>query len=213
MSLADGERVWMIRTTDPTGLVEDLESAFDPGWVWWSSRGDGASLVAAGVRLAACWDLAAVHRLIRGGWCDDPAQVWALAAGRPEEHIPSSGQLDLLQPASTDRSAEIPTDAADCHRARSARPAADDPNDPRGSGRLPAPRLLAAGLALATPARAGWAELAMWVSGASSTCSSVGARRGPADHRPLGVGGGTLECRAGSDRPAVGRDRGRAGDR
>jgi DNA polymerase-1 len=34
-------------------------------------------LVEAGVRVATSWDIAAVHRLVFGGWRADPARVWA----------------------------------------------------------------------------------------------------------------------------------------
>jgi len=37
-----------------------------------------------------------VHRLLAGGWRDDPARVWALARGLPTDRIPRAGQLDLL---------------------------------------------------------------------------------------------------------------------
>jgi DNA polymerase-1 len=96
VALAYGGRTWLVETTEPEVVVADLEQALAPRWVWWSSQETATGLVAAGVRPAACWDLGAVHRLVAGGWADDPARVWATAAGRPESDIPESGQLDLL---------------------------------------------------------------------------------------------------------------------
>ena len=43
-------------------------------------------LVEAGVRVATCWDLAAVHRLLFGGWRAEPARIWA-AAARPARRL------------------------------------------------------------------------------------------------------------------------------
>ena len=55
---------------DPAGVVAALEP-LAPRWVWWSARVHAAPLVAAGVRPRACWDLAAVARLLHGIWRDD----------------------------------------------------------------------------------------------------------------------------------------------
>ena len=56
----------------------------EPRWVWWSARGTAAPFVSAGLRPAACWDLAAVHRLLAGRSRDDAAAVWAAAHGLVE---------------------------------------------------------------------------------------------------------------------------------
>ena len=48
-------------------LVHEVDVALRPRWVCWSPE-TAAVLVAHGVRLATCWDVAAVHRLLFGGW-------------------------------------------------------------------------------------------------------------------------------------------------
>jgi DNA polymerase-1 len=58
--------------------------------VWWSARPTAAVTLAARVRLAACWDLAAVHRLLHGGRRGDPPAVWAAVADLPAPPAPPS---------------------------------------------------------------------------------------------------------------------------
>ena len=83
------------RTTEPATLVTLIERTFQPRWVWWS-RNTATDLVAAGVRVARCWDVDAVHRLLFGGWRAGCARVWAALHGLTTESIPGMGQLDLL---------------------------------------------------------------------------------------------------------------------
>jgi DNA polymerase I len=52
-----------------------------PRWVVWSAAVTAVPLVSRGVRLATCWDVAAVHRLLSGGWRADPAVAWASTHG------------------------------------------------------------------------------------------------------------------------------------
>lgn len=47
--------------------IEAVEHAFRPRWVWWSSH-DWVEVLRSGLRVATCWDLAAVHLLLFGGW-------------------------------------------------------------------------------------------------------------------------------------------------
>ena len=54
-----------------------------------------ALLVPHGIRLGACWDLAAVHRVIHGGWRVDEVRIWCAARGLDRRNAPVSGQLDL----------------------------------------------------------------------------------------------------------------------
>ncbi len=96
LALAGDGAGWLVATTDHAGAVAAIEQACAPRWVVWDCGAELAGLVAAGVRLGACWDLGAVHRLIHGGWRSDPPHVWAAAAGLPADGIPESGQLDLL---------------------------------------------------------------------------------------------------------------------
>ncbi|HEX8497301.1 MAG TPA: DNA polymerase, partial [Actinomycetales bacterium] len=80
------------------GWVGAVEDALRPRWVWWSAATAATPLVAAGVRPATCWDLAAVHRLLAGGSDGSPASVWAVLHGLDPATAPRTGQLDLLTP-------------------------------------------------------------------------------------------------------------------
>jgi DNA polymerase-1 len=73
-----------------------VEDELRPRWVWWSAAAVAGQLVAAGLRLATCWDVAAVHRLLFGGAVDDPPRVWAALHGLDPSTVPRTGQLDLL---------------------------------------------------------------------------------------------------------------------
>src|SRR4051794_3318117 len=48
------------------------------------------------MRLATCWDLAAVHGLLFGGWRADPGRVWARLHDLPTSALPTVGPLDLF---------------------------------------------------------------------------------------------------------------------
>ena len=80
---------------DPAALVGVIEAELQPRWVMWS-QATAAVLVAAGVRVATSWDLAAVHRLLFGGWRADPARVWALLNALPLDALPTEAPLDLF---------------------------------------------------------------------------------------------------------------------
>src|SRR6202043_2491219 len=70
-----------------------------PRWVVWSQQ-DARGLVAGGVRLATGWDVAAVHRLLFGGWRAEPGYVWACLHGEAPDEVPAvSGQPDLFSVA------------------------------------------------------------------------------------------------------------------
>ena len=85
--------------TTPAGLGPACVAAIDrdlrPRWTVWSPD-TAAALVAHGVRIATCWDVAAVHRLQVGGWRNDPARVWATVHDLDRRHLPVMGQLDLM---------------------------------------------------------------------------------------------------------------------
>ncbi len=84
-----------VRTDDLAAAVAGLEAALRPRWVWWS-QATAAPLVAAGVRLAACWDLVSVHRLLFGGWRADPARVWAHLHDLDPAALPTVAPIDLF---------------------------------------------------------------------------------------------------------------------
>ena len=86
---------WSIPAAEPWREVADVEAALRPRWVVWSVD-TALRLAAAGVRVATAWDLAAVHRLLAGGWRADAAVVWAAAHGLPSERIPTSAPADLF---------------------------------------------------------------------------------------------------------------------
>jgi len=84
-----------LATTPEQLLLADRE--LRPRWAVWS-QDTARALVAAGVRLTTCWDVAAVQRLLSGGWRADPGYAWARLHGVPADQIPSpaSGQPDLF---------------------------------------------------------------------------------------------------------------------
>ena len=88
-------------TDDPAAVVRAVDEVVRPRWVVWS--GDtAATLVGAGVRIATCWDVAAVGRLLFGGWRADPALVWARLHGLAADTIPATVPLDLFSQADAD---------------------------------------------------------------------------------------------------------------
>jgi DNA polymerase I len=91
--LAVGERTWLVRADAP--LVARIDEQLHPRWVMWSQE-TAAHLTGAGVRVGMCWDIAAVHRLLFGGWRVDPARSWAALQGISMESIPTVGQFDFL---------------------------------------------------------------------------------------------------------------------
>ena len=98
---------WAIATPHPATAVAAIEAALSPRWTWWN--GDTpAVLVAAGVRVARCWDVSAAHRMLFGGWRSDPARVWAVLHGASVATMPVMGQLDLLGGGGDDGDPEQP---------------------------------------------------------------------------------------------------------
>ena len=95
VGLATSSFQWGEAAADPFDVIREIESALRPRWVWWSI--DTATAFAdAGVRVASCWDIAAVHRLLFGGWRADIAGIWSRMHGLPLATIPVAGQLDLV---------------------------------------------------------------------------------------------------------------------
>lgn len=92
---------------DGPAVVSEVEYAFRPRWTWWSNQ-TAETLVAAGVRVARCWDIAAAHRLLFGGWKADPGLVWARLHGLAPESVPSPKTLDLFNYADYDGDPEDP---------------------------------------------------------------------------------------------------------
>ena len=89
--------------TGPASEVAHADEMLRPRWVTWSQE-TAQRLAQAGVRPATCWDVAAVHRLLFGGWRADPGWAWAHLHGLPLDRMPaagpqSSGAADLFDAA------------------------------------------------------------------------------------------------------------------
>ena len=97
LAAPDGSEL-AVGVEDPAAVVARIETVLCPRWVWWSIE-TATMLVDAGLRIGACWDIAAVHRLLAGGWRADPALVWATLGELPVESIPVSRPLDLFTQA------------------------------------------------------------------------------------------------------------------
>ncbi len=95
VGLATDDRCWAIGAVDVVAVVAAIEDALHPRWLWWSTD-TAAALVVGGLRVGICWDVAAVHRLLFGGWRAEIAHVWAVLQDRPTDALPGMGQMDLL---------------------------------------------------------------------------------------------------------------------
>ena len=84
---ADAVAVGWVGAAGELALTDD---EVRPRWATWSQE-DAQRLVAQGVRLATCWDVAAVHRLLSGGWRADPGFAWAHLRGLPLDGVPAPG--------------------------------------------------------------------------------------------------------------------------
>lgn len=80
----------------------------------WSGE-TSTTLVRGGVRVATCWDIAAVHRLLFGGWRADPARVWAVLHDLPLEAMPKDEPPDLFSQADDEGDAAEDPVRADGH--------------------------------------------------------------------------------------------------
>jgi DNA polymerase-1 len=88
---AAGRPGW-VGTADEVAAVE---RELRPRWVTWSGE-TAARLTGLGVRLATCWDIAAVHRLLFGGWRAEPGLAWASLHGLPTDNVPSRRPGELF---------------------------------------------------------------------------------------------------------------------
>ncbi|MGH3150474.1 MAG: DNA polymerase, partial [Streptosporangiaceae bacterium] len=75
--------------------VARADEVLRPRWVVWSGQA-AARLAGCGVRLATCWDVAAAHRLMFGGWRADPPLAWARLHGLAADDVPAAGPPDLF---------------------------------------------------------------------------------------------------------------------
>jgi DNA polymerase-1 len=130
---------------DPAEVVRRVEEALRPRWVMWSNVA-AIAFVEAGVRVATAWDVAAVHRLLFGGWRADAALVWARLHDLPLDAIPTLAPPDLFSAAAGDGGGD------------------DRPEEPvRRDGYL-RPDWVSGGWSSTPDRLARWAELAMEVA-------------------------------------------------
>ncbi|MGA3221887.1 MAG: DNA polymerase I, partial [Acidimicrobiales bacterium] len=98
---------WLSGEEDASAIVGLVEDTLRPRWVWWSNE-TAVPLISAGVRVATCWDIAAVHRLLFGGWRADPARAWAQLHHLALEAVPTMAPPDLFSHTTDDGDAEEP---------------------------------------------------------------------------------------------------------
>jgi DNA polymerase-1 len=80
---------------DLAAAVARIDRELRPRWVVWSGE-TAATLTGHQTRLATCWDVAAVHRLLFGGWQAGPALAWARLHPRELATLPASGPPNLF---------------------------------------------------------------------------------------------------------------------
>ena len=96
LGVATAERAWPVAPgAGLAGEVGRADETLRPRWAVWSGQ-TAAQLVTGGVRLATCWDIAAAHRLLFGGWRADPGWAWARVRGLGTEAMRAGGPLDLF---------------------------------------------------------------------------------------------------------------------
>ncbi len=94
----EGRATILVDIADAPALFAATETAVSPRWVWWSNR-TAYQVIEWGVRPARCWDLAAAHRLIFGGWRSEPDQIWARLHNLDVATIPRRLPVDLFSQA------------------------------------------------------------------------------------------------------------------
>jgi DNA polymerase-1 len=120
------------------GEVSSADAELRPRWVTWSGA-TASACAAAGLRLATCWDIAAVHRMLFGGWRADAGLVWARLRGLPAPDAARTGPPDLFE-------------------------LSDDSDDPVGPDGLLRPSWVNGGWAARPDRAARWAALAVEVA-------------------------------------------------
>jgi DNA polymerase I len=142
-----GDRRWVRPGAEAVSAIGQADQALRPRWVTWSGQ-TAAYLTERGVRVATCWDIAAAHRLLFGGWRADPGLAWARLHGLAADPGPADGPLDLFAMSG-------PEDGD-----------AGDPVAPDGHLR---PEWVSGGWSDSTGRVARWAELARTVAGLQHT--------------------------------------------
>ena len=101
------EHVVIIGGGDAAAVVSEIDAGIRPRWVMWSNA-TALTLVRAGVRVATCWDIAAVHRLHAGGWRAAPGRVWAHVHGLDADALPEQAPVDLFSSLEADDDVDDP---------------------------------------------------------------------------------------------------------
>jgi DNA polymerase-1 len=104
--VADGNRR-IVLAGEPTATIAALESVHHPRWVWWD-RQAAMVLARSGVAIERCWDIAAVHRLMAGGWQNPIERVWSWLHQLDPTTAPVAGQLDFGAGSADDGDPEHP---------------------------------------------------------------------------------------------------------
>ena len=81
---------------DLVELLRTMEARDHPRWLVPSASQSLPPLVAAGIRVQRCFDVAEAHRILHGGWAADLGLAWAAAFGLDPERRPQRGQGDLF---------------------------------------------------------------------------------------------------------------------
>ena len=81
------------RRAPPTSSAASRPPCVRVGWCGGASRRCLSTLV---VRLTKCWHIAAVQRLLTGGWRMDPARAWAQLHDLPTDRLPVTAPVDLF---------------------------------------------------------------------------------------------------------------------
>ncbi|MFT3853567.1 MAG: DNA polymerase [Ilumatobacteraceae bacterium] len=93
LALGDGTSITI--DADVAGVVAAVEDELRPRWVTWSPV-TGRRLVGLGVRVATCWDVVTVHRLVSGRWRVDEAHAWSAAHDLAPDTVPTEEPFDLF---------------------------------------------------------------------------------------------------------------------
>jgi len=104
-----GRHSWPIAEGVVGDLARRIEAELRPRWIVWD-RATSTQLLHDGVRVSKCWDIAAVQRLLVGGWRTDPARVWSELHGLPAE-LPVVAEVDLFTVAVDDPDPDEPVRA------------------------------------------------------------------------------------------------------
>jgi len=91
-----GDAAFVGALDDVVSRVRLVEERDHPRWLVASAGSALGPIVAAGVAVARCWDVAEVHRLMHGGWAAEMPRVWASLEGLDLSGLPTRPSGDLF---------------------------------------------------------------------------------------------------------------------